>query len=124
MAFTSGRSHSGSDDSKIILMKVDGIHITKRLPNLPGDDYSSNKGDLWKLNLRSFFGFSGCTTVDKVQEIAIINSGTDGWNIDSIITYLVVDRRTYQQSSVDLDIFQWVDDEITNAQKFVLSLTI
>ena len=124
MAFTSGISDGGSDDRKNIHMKIKGIEITKRLPNLPKDDYSKNKGDLWKLSLRRFFGFSGCTRVDDVEEISLFNAGTDGWHIDSIVTYLVADRYTYQQSSVDLDIFKWVDDRIANAQKVSLTLTV
>ena len=124
MAFTSGRSRGGSNDRKNIHMKVKGIEITKRLPNLPKDDYSKNKGDLWKLSLGHFFGFSGCTRVDDVEEISLFNVGTDGWHIDSIVTYLVADRNTYQQSSVDLDIFKWVDDKIANAQKVTLTLTV
>ena len=124
MAFTSDESFSGSDDSKNIYMKVNGIERVKQLPDLPGDDYLGGKGDLWKLSLRNFFGFYGCTKVDDVEEIALINSGTDGWNIDSIVTYLVVDRYTYQQSSVDLNIFQWVDDSVADAQKVTLTLTI
>ena len=124
MAFTSGITHSGSDDGKNIHMKIKGIEKTKRLPNLPGDDYLSNKGDLWKLSLRKFFGFSGCIKVGDVEEISLLNAGTDGWNIDSIVTYLVADRNTYQQSSIDLDIFRWVDDKVANAQKVTLTLTV
>ena len=124
MGFTSGVSDGGSDDFKIILIKVDGIERTRRLPNLPGNDYSKNKGDLWKLSFRQFFGISGCIKVNEVKEIALINSGRDGWHIDSIVTYLVADRFTYQQSSVDLDVFHWVDDKIANAQKLTLTLTI
>ena len=124
MAFTSGKRNGDSDHSKLILMKVNGIEKTRKLPDLPGNDYYSNKGDLWKLSLRNFFGFPGCITVDKVEEIAIINRGTDGWHIDSIVTYLVVDRNTYQQSSVDLNADRWVDDKIHNAQKFTLTLTV
>ena len=126
MGFTSGVSDSGSDDLKIILIKVDGIErtIARRLPDLPGDDYLKNKGDLWKLSFRQFFGISGCIKVNEVKEIALINYGRDGWNIHSIVTYLVADRFTYQQSSVDLDVFHWVDDKIANAQKFTLTLTI
>ena len=54
MAFTSSLSDAGSDDSKDILLRVNGTQSQKRLPDLRGDDYDRNKGDLWKLSISAF----------------------------------------------------------------------
>ena len=124
MAYTSDLSRADSSDSKIILLRVNGSQSQKILPNLPGDDYERNKGDLWKLSIPAFFGFPGCVTAKDVKTIGIINAGSDGWNIDSIVTFLVADQHHYQLSSVDLDIYQWIDDNHPHAQVYLLSLTL
>ena len=37
----------------------------------------------------------------------------DGWNIDSIVTYVGVDRRNddFRQLTQDINAFKWVDDK-------------
>jgi len=123
MAFTSDLSNAGSDDLKYIAMTVSGRHSQKKLPNLKGDDYLSLKGDLWKLNLHSFFGFSGCVEASSVQAITIVNGGTDGWNIESIVTYLISTNTVYVQSSVDFNIYQWIDNQ-PRYEQYSLTLTV
>ncbi|XP_065895374.1 uncharacterized protein [Dysidea avara] len=123
MAFTSGLPGAESDDAKYIVMKVNGKAVTDlfaHLPDLPGDDYSKNKGDLWQINIH----FSECVTAEDIGEIAIANSGSDGWNINSIVTFVTSDRQHWKLSSVDLDVNQWIDDEIAGAQYFPLTLTL
>ena len=124
MAFTSNKSNAGSDDSKDILLVVNGKHSLKRLPDLKGDDYLSNKGDLWKLSMTDFFGFTNCISTREIQKIAVVNSGSDRWNIDSIVTYAVYDQYFYEQSSVDLDIFRWVDSAEASQEEFQLTVTL
>lgn len=123
MAFTSNKSNGGSDDSKDILLVINGQHVLRRLPDLKGDDYLSNKGDLWKLSMTDFFSFTDCVSTRDIQGIAIVNSGDDGWNIDSIVTYAVYNQYFYEQTSVDLDVFRWVDSDTVSNEVFQLTLT-
>jgi len=124
MAFTSGKSNAGTDDRKCIQLVVDGQPKLKTLPNLKGNDYQSNKGDLWKLSLKDFFGFTNCTKARDIEEISIVNAGSNGWNIDSIVTFAVHDKHTYQLSSVNLDVFRWVDSDNAYEKVFPLTLTL
>ena len=124
MAFTSSLAHAESDDAKYIVMKIKGKaveNVFSHLPDLPGDEYSKNKGDLWVLNIH----FAECITPEDIGEIAIANGGSDGWNIDSIVTFVTAfDRSHWQLASVDLNVNQWIDDEIAGAQYFPLTLII
>ena len=54
----------------------------------------------WKLHLKNYFGFSGCIITKDIEGITIIHGGKDGWNIDSIVTFLVVDESYWELSSV------------------------
>ena len=125
MAFTSDQPNAATLDTKIIQMEVNTEIREKPLPFSRGFTYTRSKGDLWKLNMIEFFGFAtSCITEDEVKRIEIINEGSDGWVIDSIVTYLVIDNRHYKQSSVDLEVFREIDDDTPEHRTFELHLTL
>ena len=125
MAYTSDIPNAGADKDHKIKLQAKGIGIVKSLPNLPGDDYLQNKGDLWKLHLKYFFGFTTCITINDIQQIAILQGSNDGWNIKSIVTFAVVNQNEWEMTSADFDVFQWIDGDSDTAHKeFVLSLHI
>ena len=78
MAFTSGVSGASSDSSHGIQIQYNGAVKTMALYDRPGDDYMSNKDDLWELSL------SGCIKFRDIQRVSIVASGNDRWNIESI----------------------------------------
>jgi len=126
MAFTSHLSDAESDDAKYIAINVNGksditSHTLVKLPDLLGDDYTKNKGDFWKIHIP----YSECVTKEDIGEIAIVNSGSDGWNINSIVTFVTPDQFAHQWalSSVDLSVYQWIDDQISGGQYFPLTVT-
>ena len=99
------------------------------LPNLPGNDFSMNKGDLWKLSFENDLGFTDCMTLGDLDAITIVADSTDGWNIDSIASYVCA-AENCQEATHDFDVFQWIDtnrepeDErfsLTNAQLYSTS---
>jgi len=125
MAFTSNLRHAGSDRLHYIQLKVNGATKQKYLPDLPKDDYEPHKGDLWKLHLKDYFGFNDCVKPKDIEGITIVQGSNDGWNIDSIVTFVVVDQYIWELSSVDLDVNQWIDgDGSTSDEKYTLSLTL
>ena len=67
MAYTSGIRHAGADKSHKISLQAKGLKNTINLPDLLKDDFSPNKGDLWKLNLKTSFGFIGCITINDIE---------------------------------------------------------
>ena len=86
----------------------------------PGDDYMSNKGDLWELSLPT----SGCIRLPDVQKVSIVENGNDGWNIGSIVT-LVSDSRNIQMLTRDFDVNRWIDgDGDASHRRFVLTLSL
>jgi len=125
MAFTSNYRNADSDLDHGIELRVRGRTYRKELPNLPKNDYESEKGDLWELDLHNFFHINSCTRVNDIDEIAIVESSDDGWNIDSIVTFLVVNRHYWELSSVDLDVYRWIDgDGHYSRRRFSLTLVI
>ena len=86
------------------------------LYNRPGDDYMSNKGDLWELSL------SGCIKIPEIQRVSIVANGNDGWNIESIVT-LVSDSSNIQVLTQNFDVNRWIDgDGDSSHRQFDLAL--
>ena len=123
MAYTSGISDAGSDYLHRIRLQVKGSTSTETLPDLPADDYSPNRGNLWKLDLENFFGFTDCIRKNDIDSISILEGSNDGWNIDSIVTFAVVDQNSWELTSADFNVFQWIDgDSAAHDREFTLSL--
>ena len=110
MAFTSGIDNAQSDSAHAVEILAAGDVRTLQLYNLPGNDYSQNKGDLWKYNIASFNFPSSCLTISSIQKVSIIESSNDGWNIDSIVT-LVGAGGCFQVLTQDLDVNRWIDGD-------------
>ena len=123
MAYTSNLIDAGSDSSHRIRLQVNGSASTGILPNLPGDDYSPNRGDIWKLHLKDFFGFTSCITVNDIDHITILQGTNDGWNIESIVTFAVVSEY-WELTSADFNVFRWIDGDSKEEEhrEFTLSL--
>ena len=117
MAFTSDLEHSGSDSPQGIEIRAGGDTYKTQLPNLPGDDYQPNKGDLWKLSFEKNFYIDKCVTSDMIGYIAITGSSKDGWNIDSIVTFFVYDEQYSKLATVNLDVLHWVDEDGADSHK-------
>ena len=128
LAFTSGIIGAGADTRHIVELRASGYISRGILPNLPADDYLALKGDLWKIDITSFNIPDNCINVGEIQGIAITENGNDGWNIDSIVTFLVdvnAGGRAYQLASLDFDVNRWVDgDSLFSRRRFDLTLVI
>ena len=108
MAFTSDRMYAESNDPPAVQLQARGSSRSVTLYDLPADQYKPSKGDLWKINF-SDFQFEGCVRVEDITSIAIVATGTDGWNIDSIATYVANYDGKFQIISQDFDVYRWVD---------------
>ena len=127
LAFTSGSRHGGSRGSHKVEVKATGQTRVIKLPNLPGNDYQRNKGDLWKLsfgrNLKVGHNlkFNGCVTLKNIEHVAIVSGSRDGWNIDSIVTYVGADG-SFRELTHDFNVYRSIDDDgsAPNSKRFVL----
>lgn len=125
MAYTTNQSKDGIVLSHKIELTAKGVTKSKLLPNLPGKDYATLKGDLWKLGIEDYFGFTGCITKSDIQSISILAGNNEGWHIDSVITFVAFDEHNWELSSVDLDANRWIDGDSLDAYKqFSLNLVI
>ena len=106
MAFTSDLSGASSDTSHSIQLQYNGAVKTMALYDRPGDDYMSNKGDLWELGLSGW----QCIKIRDLQRVSIIANGNDGWNIESIVT-LVSDSSNIQVLTQNFDVDRWIDGD-------------
>ena len=114
MAFTSGVHYAGSDSSHSIELKATGCLSKIKLYNLPGDDYKPNKGDLWKIKIADFQCSKTCLTVGSIDSLSIVSSSNDGWNIDSIVTFVEGDANQFKLLTQDFNVKRWID---SNGQK-------
>jgi len=110
MAFTSGKPGASSNGDFRIYVRLNHTRAARKLPDLPGDDFESNKGDLWKLPLDYFFGFTGCVTLIDFRAVRLAAATTDGWNIDSVVTFVLTGDYFWDLLSADLDIFETIDN--------------
>ena len=108
LAFTSGRKNAGSDMSHKVEVRAAGETKVIKLPNRPGNDYYPYKGDLWELTFKDL-GFSCCVTLKDLDHVAIESGGNDGWNIDSIVTYVNVTGHGFKELTHDFNVFRWID---------------
>ena len=117
MAFTSGYSHAGSDDSPILYVYLNGQKRGHYVPlyDRAGDDMYPNKGDIWKYSISSLLDTT-CISKGDIRSIAIHNGGNDGWNIESVMTVLR-GSNYYAIVSADMDIYRWIDGDGSNYER-------
>ena len=125
MAFTSDLGGAGADKRHEIELRAQQQSVTKELYNLPKNDFEPHKGDLWKLSIRHSFGFTQCIQASDINHIKIKESSKDGWNIESIVTFVIFDNGGWQLSSADLNIYRWIDkDRQPSHKEFKLNLVL
>ena len=124
LAQTSNVPFAGTIGDHKIALQANGQLKTIILPS-PSGGLVQNKGDLWKLSLETDFGFTDCITVKQIENMALLENSNDGWHIDSIVTFLVVNPYYWALSSADFDVNRWVDkDGDPSYKQFILTLCV
>ena len=122
MAFTSGLPSAGSNSRyRIQLVSVQSSGSSVRsiaFYDRPGDDYLSNKGDLWQYSL------SGCLTLSALSSVAIVADGTDGWNIGSVVTLVGDSVGRIQVLTRNFGANFWIDTDNGYDRPFPLTLSL
>ena len=118
MAFTSGmtNAHVDDDDGHAVEIMAAGDVRSLQLYNRIGDDYSRNKGDLWKYDIASFNFPSSCVTISDIERVSIIESSNDAWNIASIVTLVGADG-SFKVLTKDLNVNRWIDGNSEDAYR-------
>ena len=91
MAQTSLLLYSQNNGQHRIVLQAGGITRSTFLPT-PSGGIIQGKGNLWKLSSETDIGFTECIKLKDIQytSIHIQEDDNDGWRIDSIVTFLVV----------------------------------
>ena len=110
IAFTSGITNGQSDTSHSIQLESNGVVQTVSLYDRPGDDYQSHKGDLWSMRFSSFHFSDSCIRIPEIQRVSLVESGNDGWNIQTIVT-LVSGSNRLQVLTQDFIVNRWIDGD-------------
>ena len=122
MAFTSGVQHGGSDAGHAVEILAGGAVRNLRLYDRPGNDMMSHKGDLWKFNFTEFRFVDRCISIHEIQAVSIIESGLDGWHIDSIVTLVKDSGGGIQTLTQNLDANHWISGNYHAHRRFQLTL--
>ena len=124
MAFTDGNTYAYTRNYPFIELTVDGETQSVQLPGLEEFTFKRNKGDLFKIELSDFNFVADCIQKRDVDKVAVVAGGTDGWLIDSIVTFLRAEEDdSFTLLSSDIDVDQWIDGNGGDSQRR-LDLTI
>ena len=124
MAFTSGIDSAGSNvDHAVEVELTSGILKRSVLPDLPGDDYEKHKGDLWKISFEDNFHLVNCVRKRDIKSIIIRENGNDGWNIETIVTFLQSDN-DYELATSDFNVYKWIDGDHEDVTRRFFKLTL
>jgi hypothetical protein len=123
MAFTGGSEFALTNDPPYIELTVGDETIAVQLPIVTGLEFQIFKGDIWVIDLAQFGFTDACITQWDVDGIAVLEGGTDGWLINSIVTFLLDDDGSYSLLSSDIDVDVWIDGNSgEEQQRFDLTL--
>lgn len=69
----------------------------------------NNSANKLELNLQSDFGFTTCVHKSDIEGVSIVPVSRDGWNVNTIVTFVCDSERQCSLLTQDLDIDYWVD---------------
>ena len=108
MAYTGRNRNAFTTDTPDVELQVGEEIKSVILPELPGEEFIANKGDLWRIDLADFGFTDTCVTKGDVQRITLVEGGNDGWLIDSVVTFLRTED-SFTLLSSDIDVNRWID---------------
>ena len=123
MVYTSDSLYAETVGEHQVVLQANGVGKPVNL-TIPVGGIVQGKGDLWKLSLETDFGFTGCVTIKHIENMAIQENDNDGWKIDSIVTFLVVNPYYWAMSSADFDVNIWIDGDNPFNRQFILTLCV
>ena len=60
--------------------------------------------------------------MNEIQQIGILQGNNDGRNVESIVTFAVVNQTIWEMTGADFNVYQWIDgDSDATMKEFLLS---
>ena len=109
MAFTGGSTNALTTDPPSVELIVGNEVRSVTLPTVTGLEYQRNKGDIWAINMADFGFTDTCIRQGDIDGIAIVEGGTDGWLIDSIVIILQDEDGLFSLLSSEIGVNTWID---------------
>ena len=110
-AFTGDLDTAESGGDYKLQLIVSGTNSSVTLPDLPLEERSRARGDLWSLSISSFGFKYDCILKKDIEEIAIQEDTNDAWHIKSVILLLQDTLDQFYIASIGIDINQWIDGD-------------
>ena len=120
MVLTSGIENAQTENAHGVTIEVANDNV--RLSLLPELHYEPNKGDMWKLSFKDDFQLDYCVRKYDIRSIAIEENGDDGWNIETIVTF-IGSGRDYELATSDFEVNHWIEGD-KSASRRRLELTL
>ena len=79
----------------------------------------ANKGDMWKIPIKAGFGFRSCITKCSIRQVNLKEGGSDGWNIESIMTLLYTGK--YEILTANFHVNRWIDKNDGHQPEYILT---
>ena len=109
IAITAATQNSRTTDPPFLEMTVGSEVKSLQLQMMSGNEFQRGKGDVWNFDMAEF-GFSqSCIEVGDVDGLALVEGGTDGWKIASVVTLVTDDDGQVSLLSSDTGADRWID---------------
>jgi hypothetical protein len=123
MAFTDDTKNSQTRHPPFMELTVGGEAQLAQLPAVTGREFQQGKGDLWAIDIIDFGFTDSCINKQDIDGVAVVEGGTDGWKIDSIVTFVRDVDGEFELLSTDIGVNRWIDGNFgPERERFDLSL--
>jgi hypothetical protein len=123
MAFTDDVRNSQTRHPPFMELTVGGEAQLAQLPAVTGREFQQGKGDLWAIDIIDFGFTDSCINKQDIDGVAVVEGGTDGWKIDSIVTFVRDVDGEFELLSTDIGVNRWIDGNFgPERERFDLSL--
>ena len=109
MAFTTNTMNSLTTDPPFLELTVAGETEAIQLTTETGREFQRGQGDMWAFDIDDFGFNQECLEADDVEGVALVEGGTDGWHIASIMTLVLDTDGEYLVLTSDIGIDRWID---------------
>ena len=79
--------------------------------DIVSSDFWDRSANELQLNLQSDFRFTTCVRKRDIKRVSIVPLSTDGWNVQTIVTFVCDPFSDCSLLTQDLDINYWVDSD-------------